>query len=192
MNILEITQVYTLEDRVERALVLSARTGELKRYTRRLVRAEIIGSVLGIVTVYGVYFFFTFINEHPVFLHYLVIAFTVIFCIDVLFTLICRNKRAVKKLKKAYARHYKDSFVCRQLGAYTDKAVITDDYLEADTLGVLTRIYHKDFIDSFETELFYVLEYAHFCYAFIKKDAVQSDEYRRAVQFIREKKDHHV
>ena len=35
MNILEITQTLTLDDKVEQSLTINARTGELKRHAKR-------------------------------------------------------------------------------------------------------------------------------------------------------------
>ena len=184
MSILEVTQTVTLEEEFEKLLIMSERTGELKRYTKRLLRAEITGSVLGVTIGYVLCFLFRKDLSTVVFYCFIIIL-TAVFCIDVLFNVIYRNKNAVKKLKKNYTRRYKENpAYLKLLWTHTNKVIITDEYLEADTSGVLTRVYHKDFIGSFETGLFYVLEYAHFHYVFIKKDAVLSDEYRRAAQLI--------
>ena len=185
MNISEITQTFTLDDKVEQSLIINTRTGELTRHAKRLAITEISGTGITI----GVIFILYFCNISEIFssLHFVVSA-SAIFCILLLFNIICIKKRTVKNLKKALTKYYKDNFAQHQLSTYTDKMIIDEDYLECSALGMTTRLEHKDFIGIFETDIFYVFEYAHFNYAFIKKDAIQNDEYQRIVQFIQDRK----
>ena len=49
MNILEITQTFTLDDKVEQSLIISARTGELKRHAKQLAITEISGTGITVI-----------------------------------------------------------------------------------------------------------------------------------------------
>lgn len=184
MSILEIKQTVTREDKVEQSLTIHTRTGELTQHIKQLAIMEISGTGITIMLLWILYFF---IGKGLVSL-YLVIFLCAVFGIRLLFNMLYIRKHTVKQLKKVFAKYYKDNPAQQNLSTCIEKVIITDDYLEYDTLGMTSRLEHKDFINTFETDLFYVLEYTHFHYAFIKKDAVQSDAYRQTVQFIQEKK----
>lgn len=185
MNILEITQTFTLEDKVEQSLTINARTGELKHHAKRLAIMDISGTGITIIVLFILYFFNI---AGTLFSFYVVTFLSAVFCIRLLFDIVCIKKRTVKNLKKVFTTYYKNNLAQHQLSTYTEKMLINEDYLECGALGMTTRLEHNDFIGIFETDLFYVLEYAHFHYAFIKKDAVQNDEYQRVVQFIQDRK----
>ena len=97
MSILEITQTFTLDDKVEQSLIINARTGELKRHAKRLAITEISGTGITV----GVIFILYFCNISEIFssLHFVVSA-SAIFCILLLFKIIGIKKRSVKNLKK--------------------------------------------------------------------------------------------
>ena len=97
MNISEITQTFTLDDKVEQSLTINARTGELKRHAKRLAITEISGTGITI----GVIFILYFCNISEIFSSlYFVVSASAIFCILLLFNIICIKKRTVKNLKK--------------------------------------------------------------------------------------------
>ena len=185
MNISEITQTFTLDDKVEQSLTISARTGELKRHAKQLAITEISGTGITVIMLFVLYFFNI---GDTLFSFYVVTFLSAALCIRLFFDIVCIKKRTVKNLKKALTKYYKDNLADHQLSTYTDKMIINEDYLECSALGMTTRLEHKDFIGIFETDIFYVFEYAHFNYAFIKKDAIQNDEYQRIVQFIQDRK----
>ena len=185
MNISEITQTFTLDDKVEQSLIINARTGELKRHAKQLAITEISGTGITVIMLFVLYFFNI---GGTLFSFYVVTFLSAALCIRLFFDIVCIKKRTVKNLKKALTKYYKDNFAQHQLSTYTDKMIINEDYLECSALGMTTRLEHKDFIGIFETDIFYVFEYAHFNYAFIKKDAIQNDEYQRVVQFIQDRK----
>ena len=185
MNISEITQTFTLDDKVEQSLTISARTGELKRHAKQLAITEISGTGITVIMLFVLYFFNI---GDTLFSFYVVTFLSAALCIRLFFDIVCIKKRTVKNLKKALTKYYKDNLADHQLSTYTDKMIINEDYLECSALGMTTRLEYKDFIGIFETDIFYVFEYAHFNYAFIKKDAIQNDEYQRVVQFIQDRK----
>ena len=185
MNISEITQTFTLDDKVEQSLIINARTGELKRHAKRLAITEISGTGITVIMLFVLYFFNI---GGTLFSFYVVTFLSAALCIRLFFDIVCIKKHTVKNLKKALTKYYKDNFAQHHLSTYTDKMIINEDYLECSALGMTTRLEHKDFIGTFETDIFYVFEYAHFNYAFIKKDAIQNDEYQRVVQFIQDRK----
>ena len=185
MNISEITQTFTLDDKVEQSLTISARTGELKRHAKQLAITEISGTGITVIMLFVLYFFNI---GDTLFSFYVVTFLSAALCIRLFFDIVCIKKRTVKNLKKALTKYYKDNLADHQLSTYTDKMIINEDYLECSALGMTTRLEYKDFIGIFETDIFYVFEYAHFNYAFIKKDAIQNDEYQRLVQFIQDRK----
>ena len=185
MDISEITQTFTLDDKVEQSLIINARTGELKRHAKQLAITEISGTGITVIMLFVLYFFNI---GGTLFSFYVVTFLSAALCIRLFFDIVCIKKHTVKKLKKAFTKYYKDNLAQHQLSTYTDKMIIDEDYLECSALGMTTRLEHKDFIGIFETDIFYVFEYAHFNYAFIKKDAIQNDEYQRVVQFIQDRK----
>ena len=57
VNIPEITQTFTLEDKVEQSLTINARTGELKHHAKRLAIVDVSSTGITVIVLFMLYFF---------------------------------------------------------------------------------------------------------------------------------------
>ena len=102
MNISEITQTFTLDDKVEQSLIINTRTGELKRHAKQLAITEISGTGITVIMLFVLYFFNI---GGTLFSFYVVTFLSAALCIRLFFDIVCIKKHTVKKLKKAFTKY---------------------------------------------------------------------------------------
>ena len=86
VNIPEITQTFTLEDKVEQSLTINARTGELKHHAKRLAIVDVSSTGITVIVLFMLYFFN--IGDTLFFSFYVVTFLSAVFCIRLLFDIV--------------------------------------------------------------------------------------------------------